>query len=139
MGGYNNLNLSGGYLDTPSPVGVNPSYTGLSSPHYVSMTNGGLGPSPTHMGHGVMPSGMGAAPATASPSSSSSVEDFYLGEMAFPSRMKKKGRKPKPVEPGQTGVKRKSREGSKILFSYSIRYQNNFSLKHLFSHIKDND
>ena len=126
-------------MDTPSPVGVNPSYTGLSSPHYVSMTNGGLGPSPTHMGHGVMPSGMGAAPATASPSSSSSVEDFYLGEMAFPSRMKKKGRKPKPVEPGQTGVKRKSREGSKILFSYSILYQNNFSLKHLFSHIKDND
>ncbi|XP_076068220.1 uncharacterized protein LOC143040729 isoform X4 [Oratosquilla oratoria] len=117
MGGYG---LSGpSYLDGHSPVSATP-YT-LSSSHYANLPSGGLaspllGPSPassanSHIRHGLSPSSMGAAPSTASPSSSSSAEDFFLGDMGFPPRIKKKGRKPKAAD-GQPAMKRKSREGS---------------------------
>jgi len=63
------------------------------------------------MGSGpVPPSGMHQAPATTSPSSSSSMEEFYLAELGFPPRIKKKPRKPKGIDNGP--MKRKSREGS---------------------------
>ncbi|XP_069991507.1 ecdysone-induced protein 74EF isoform X3 [Penaeus vannamei] len=115
MGGYGGVGVSGGYLEGGSPGGVAAAY-GVTSPHYTGHSSGLtsplLGPSASHMNH--MVSGMGAAPSTASPSSSSSAEDFFLGDMGFPPRMKKKGRKPKPADGQgqQPGMKRKSREGS---------------------------
>ncbi|KAK8753042.1 hypothetical protein OTU49_002205 [Cherax quadricarinatus] len=115
MGGYS-VGVSG-YMDTGSPGGVTAAY-GVASPHYTGHPSGLasplLGPSSSHMNH-MVTSGMGAAPSTASPSSSSSAEDFFLGDMGFPPRMKKKGRKPKPIDANgqqQPGMKRKSREGS---------------------------
>lgn len=115
MGGYGGVGVSGGYLEGGSPGGVAAAY-GVTSPHYTGHSSGLtsplLGPSASHMNH--MVSGMGAAPSTASPSSSSSAEDFFLGDMGFPPRMKKKGRKPKPADGQgqQPGMKRKSREGN---------------------------
>ncbi|XP_063603982.1 ecdysone-induced protein 74EF-like isoform X4 [Penaeus indicus] len=116
MGGYGGVGVSGGYLEGGSPGGVAAAY-GVTSPHYTGHSSGLtsplLGPSASHMNH-MVTSGMGAAPSTASPSSSSSAEDFFLGDMGFPPRMKKKGRKPKPADGQgqQPGMKRKSREGS---------------------------
>ncbi|XP_047492883.1 ecdysone-induced protein 74EF-like isoform X7 [Penaeus chinensis] len=116
MGGYGGVGVSGGYLEGGSPGGVAAAY-GVTSPHYTGHSSGLtsplLGPSASHMNH-MVSSGMGAAPSTASPSSSSSAEDFFLGDMGFPPRMKKKGRKPKPADGQgqQPGMKRKSREGS---------------------------
>lgn len=112
--GYGGVGISG-YMDTGSPGGVGPYVT---SPHYPGHPSGLasplLGPSSSsHLTHMVSP-GMGAAPSTASPSSSSSAEDFFLSDMGFPPRMKKKGRKPKPPDANgqqQPGMKRKSREG----------------------------
>nr|XP_045593657.1 ETS-like protein pointed [Procambarus clarkii] len=115
MGGYG-VGVSG-YMESGSPGGV-PAPYGVTSPHYTGHPSGLasplLGPSSSHMNH-MVTSGMGAAPSTASPSSSSSAEDFFLGDMGFPPRMKKKGRKPKPADANgqqQPGMKRKSREGS---------------------------
>lgn len=114
MSGYGGVSVSG-YLDAGSPGGV--AGYGVTSPHYPTHQSGLTSPlqppSASHMNHLVSP-GMGAAPSTASPSSSSSAEDFFLGDMGFPPRMKKKGRKPKPVDGSgqQPGMKRKSREGS---------------------------
>ncbi|KAB7497614.1 Ecdysone-induced protein 74EF isoform B [Armadillidium nasatum] len=110
--GYNGIGSSGltsNYLDTSQGGGSGP-YSALTSPHYSG--HGGLpspllGPNPGHM-----PGVPGLPPSTASPTSSSSAEDFFLGDMGFPPRMKKKGRKPKSVEGCQPGIKRKSREGS---------------------------
>lgn len=116
MGGYGGVGVSGGYLEGGSPGGVAAAY-GVTSPHYTGHSSGLtsplLGPSASHMNH-MVSSGMGAAPSTASPSSSSSAEDFFLGDMGFPPRMKKKGRKPKPADGQgqQPGMKRKSREGN---------------------------
>jgi hypothetical protein len=59
-------------------------------------------------------------PATTSPSSSSSMEEFYLAELGFPQRMKKKSRKPKGVDNGP--MKRKSREG--ILVTILMTFMN---------------
>lgn len=104
-----------GYMETGSPGGVAAAY-GVTSPHYTGHPSGLasplMAPSSSHMNH-MVSSGMGAAPSTASPSSSSSAEDFFLGDMGFPPRMKKKGRKPKPADGNgqQPGMKRKSREG----------------------------
>ncbi|CAL4068376.1 unnamed protein product [Meganyctiphanes norvegica] len=114
LGGYGSMGVS--YMDVGSPGGMI-SYNGITSPHYSSQ--GGLpspllgpGSSSSHMAH-MHSNGMSAPPSTASPSSSSSAEDFFLGDMGFPPRMKKKtGRKPKPPDNGQPGMKRKSREGS---------------------------
>jgi E74-like factor 1/2/4 len=68
--------------------------------HHILSSLGG--PIPTSVIH--------QTPATTSPSSSSSMEEFYLAELGFPPRMKKKSRKPKGVDNGP--MKRKSREGS---------------------------
>lgn len=107
-----------GYMDTGSPGDVGAGAYGVTSPHYPGHPSGLasplLGPSSSsHLTH-MLSSCMGAAPSTASPSSSSSAEDFFLGDMGFPPRMKKKGRKPKPPDANgqqQPGMKRKSREG----------------------------
>ncbi|XP_068202341.1 ecdysone-induced protein 74EF isoform X1 [Palaemon carinicauda] len=110
MGGYGGVGVSG-YMDAGSPGGM----AGYYSTHPSGLTSPLQQPNASHMGH-MVSSGMGAAPSTASPSSSSSAEDIFLGDMGFPPRMKKKGRKPKPVDangqPQQPGMKRKSREGS---------------------------
>lgn len=120
LGGYGGVGVNG-YLDSGSPGGVvggagGAAYGMVTSPthhhhhHYPSMmapaSSTSSSSSLTHMG-------LGAAPSTASPSSSSSAEDFFLGDMGFPPRMKKKGRKPKPPDANgqQPGMKRKSREG----------------------------
>lgn len=116
--GYGGLGMSG-YMDTGSPGDVGAGAYGVTSPHYPGHPSGLasplLGPSSSsHLTH-MLSSCMGAAPSTASPSSSSSAEDFFLGDMGFPPRMKKKGRKPKPPDANgqqQPGMKRKSREGS---------------------------
>ncbi|MPC25721.1 Ecdysone-induced protein 74EF isoform B [Portunus trituberculatus] len=107
-----------GFMDTGSPGGVGAGAYGVTSPHYPGHPSGLASPlqgpsSSSHLTH-MVSSGMGAAPSTASPSSSSSAEDFFLGDMGFPPRMKKKGRKPKPPDANgqQPGMKRKSREGS---------------------------
>ena len=100
----------------PHPPSSRPT-TSPPSPHYGNMTsandlssiligqNGHLGHHLGLAGHGI-PSG--------SPSSPSSAEDFFMVDMRMPQRMKKKGRKPKPLEGGaqpQQPNKRKSREG----------------------------
>ena len=115
--GYGGVSMSG-FMDTGSPGGVGAGAYGVTSPHYPGHPSGLASPlqgpsSTSHLTH-MVSSGMGAAPSTASPSSSSSAEDFFLGDMGFPPRMKKKGRKPKPLDANgqqQPGMKRKSREG----------------------------
>lgn len=72
---------------------------GQGPPHLVGHPLGGMGPHSLHNG---------------SPSSPSSAEDYFMVDMHLPQRMKKKGRKAKPLDgsgPPQQSSKRKSREG----------------------------
>lgn len=85
------------------PAGPNSPMLNAHAPHHHHHHLSGLGgPVPTSVIH--------QTPATTSPSSSSSMEEFYLAELGFPPRIKKKPRKPKGVDNGP--MKRKSREGS---------------------------
>ncbi|ODM94544.1 Ecdysone-induced protein 74EF [Orchesella cincta] len=90
--------MSGGGVGGPGPN--SPMLNG-HAPHHHHLSGLG-GPVPTSVIH--------QTPATTSPSSSSSMEEFYLAELGFPPRIKKKPRKPKGVDNGP--MKRKSREGS---------------------------
>lgn len=76
-------------------------------PHMGSLGNNAI---PTSVIH--------STPATTSPSSSSSMEEFYLAELGFPPRMKKKSRKPKGMDNGP--MKRKSREGRVVDIKHQI-------------------
>ena len=92
------------------------------SPHYASIPTTNdlssllIGQTQSHMSHHL---GLGnhSLP-NGSPSSPSSAEDFFMVDMHMQPRMKKKGRKPKPLEggcPPQQSSKRKSREGEYVL------------------------
>ena len=116
--GYLFPNLSSQYCDLTSP-------TALTFPHHQlghgngHMPGTGAPTSPMVNGHGhhhlgplgdsIPTSVIHQTPVTTSPSSSSSMEEFYLAELGFPPRIKKKSRKPKGIDNGP--MKRKSREG----------------------------
>uniref|UniRef100_A0A2P2I562 Ecdysone-induced protein 74EF-like n=1 Tax=Hirondellea gigas TaxID=1518452 RepID=A0A2P2I562_9CRUS len=111
------------HLSSPSPHNMAPhnmSPHGLPpSPHYANMpqisdlSSNLIGQPPPHLIHQL---GLGAHTLpNGSPSSPTAADDFFMVDMHLPQRMKKKGRKPKPLEgggPPQQSNKRKSREGS---------------------------
>lgn len=111
--GYLFANLSSQYCDLTSPT-----FPHHSLGHNGHMSVTGAPTSPMHhglhhmnsLGDSIPTSVIHQAPATTSPSSSSSMEEFYLAELGFPPRIKKKSRKPKGIDNGP--MKRKSREGS---------------------------
>ncbi|CAG7729960.1 unnamed protein product [Allacma fusca] len=117
--GYLFANLSSPYCDLTSPTAVTFQHHPLG--HGNGHMSGNGAPTSPMVSHGhhhhmsslndsIPTSVIHQAPATTSPSSSSSMEEFYLAELGFPPRIKKKSRKPKGIDNGP--MKRKSREGS---------------------------
>jgi len=115
-----NGHMNGGHI--PNGGGANSSMlNGHGHPHHLAS-----------LGNSMPNSMMNPTPATTSPSSSSSMEEFYLSELGFPPRMKKKSRKPKGMDSGP--MKRKSREGIPICSSnsYSSLWKKRNSMVKLF-------
>lgn len=114
LDGYAFGGVSGQYCD----LGSAGNYHHLAGNGHAAMLNATISHLGSHHGpyghHPLLGGPLGHPPTatsnnTSSPSSSSSMEEFYLAELGFPPRMKKKSRKPKGIDQGP--MKRKSREG----------------------------
>lgn len=110
---YPSSGMSGSpHLSSPSP------HTLQQSPHYASIPTTNdlssllIGQSQPHISHHL---GLGSHTLpTGSPTSPSPTNEFFMTDMHMPQKMRKKGRKAKPMDgggPPQQSNKRKSREG----------------------------